>query len=299
MESNSRSVFPAGVYSDRIPHLDVSFDNTEGVLNWVESWMRIDAMPIVAASTFFAGAVAAVTVCSLRWRFRKHVVPSAYWRRLTDDYRLMEETVAASTSAQARDRTAYDELANRLKSANDENEQLRQQLQSLQNDLAEVTNEAALLVDGLHDNEERWTMAEDLRTELEFTVSQLHEAKKLLEEKVKHQEDELSSAKLTIAELSQSADRTTALETQLLDAAERGRGHVAMISRLERLHDQTSDQLRAASRRAETAQWQLRHRLTSEPESVQSAVAFEIETGASSGASLEETIIDLDVVDAP
>ena len=216
-----------------------------------------------------------------------------------DDFRSMEETVNATASIEHQVRLAYEELTNRLNSVSTENEQLHDQLQSLQTDLAVVTTEATLLVNGLRDNEERWASAEDLRTELEFTVSQLHEAKQLLEEKLSHQENEFSSAKLIITELRQTAARNAALETQLVDATERLRGHMAVVTRLERLYHQTSDQLRAATRRAEIAQWQLRHRPANGLDPVVRPIgAFENEIAAPAGLGVAETIIDLDVVDA-
>lgn len=261
--------------------------------------MSIAAMATVVFVAFLGGAVVAVTACFLRWRFRKQIVPSTYWTRLMGDFRSMEETVNATASTEHQVRLANEELTHRLTSVSTENEQLHDQVRSLQTDLALVTNEATLLVDGLRDNEERWASAEDLRTDLDFTVGQLHEAKQLLEEKLNHREDELSSAKLTIAELRQAADRSAELETQLVDAAERDRGHAAAVTRLERLYDQTSDQLRAATRRAENAQWQLRHRAAGGLDPVVRPIeAFENETEAPAGVSVAETVIDLDLVDA-
>lgn len=216
-----------------------------------------------------------------------------------DDFGSMEETVNAAASTEHQARRACEELTNRLSSVTTENAELHDQLQSLQTDLAVVTNEATLLVNGLRDNEERWASAEDLRTELEFTVSQLDEAKQLLEEMLSHREDELSSAKLTIAELRQTADRSAALETQLVDAAERDRAHAAVVTRLERLYDQTSDQLRAATRRAENAEWQLRQRPASGVDPVvRSTGAFDNKMPSPAGVGVAETIIDLDIVDA-
>lgn len=256
-------------------------------------------MPTVAFVAFFGGALAAATICFLRWRFRKQVVPSSYWMRLMDDFRSMEETVNTTASTEQQVRLAYEELSGRLISVTTDNEQLHDQLQSLQTDLAVVTNEATLLVNGLRDNEERWASAEDLRTELEFTMSQLHEAKQLLEEKLSRQENELGSAKLTIAKLRMTADRNAALEAQLVDAAERDRGHAAVLTRLERLYDQTSDQLRAATRQAETAQWQLRDRPAAGLHAgVRSTGAFEDEISDPAIEGEAESIIDLDEVDA-
>lgn len=250
-------------------------------------------MPIVAFAAFVCGAVLVATVCFLRWRFHKQIVPSSYWKRLMDDYGSMEQAVNASASSEFQVRLAHDELASHHAAITNENKLLNDQLQSLQTDLALVTNEATLLVDGLRDNEERWASAEDLRTELEFTVGQLHEAKKLLEEKLSHRNEQLRSAKLTIDELGQLANRSAVLETQLGEAAERNRGQVAVIARLERLGGETNDQLRAVTRRAETAQRQL-HKLGSpdRPDILRSRGAFEQEID--DDGRVEETIIDLD-----
>ena len=119
--------------------------------------MTIDAIQIVAFITFLGGAFAAVTVCFLRWRFRKEVVRASHWKRFMDDFRSMEETVDATARTEHQVRLAYEDLTHRLRSVVTEKEQLHDKLTSLQTDLAVVTNEATLLVDGLRDNEERWS----------------------------------------------------------------------------------------------------------------------------------------------
>ena len=217
-------------------------------------------LTMIIFASVIVGAALSALACFSVWRWRKKVVPKAFWERMVGGYTSMEEALDSATTSEHQVRVGYEEVANRLAVVVVENETMHQKVCDLETSLESATTDANRLVEGLRDREERWAQAEELRGELEFTVSQLQEAKSLLEENLLATKYDLGESRAALEQSTLAARRSADLEARLGEAIDRERVHAARLAQLESRYQRTADQFRLVSQRAESAEQELQGR---------------------------------------